>query len=285
MLPATPAALSADKTPTCNREELDPRSYLLTTEAQARNLHEDRYSWWDAFDLGKHQDALGALNETAAWLAERAIEIDPRNLMAHSLLARQYLALQEPERAEEAWRATLDGGGAVVWSATLYDVDARTYFFLAFDRRSLRVYQMAQLAGEVKRGFYGIPEFPGPRDRRFYEAVAGCLDPGITPQADVPWSQVREIKAGNYVLWFKLTRPIEVASDRTGKKEKIREIKVALHGATGDLEVYKPVGEDRAAMRGRGPAWYQDMIRRTLVKFVDPEKRIALPPSKPGVGW
>jgi len=38
-------------------------------------------------------------------------------------------------------------------------------------------------------------------------------------------------------------------------------------------------------VRGRGPAAYQDLVRRTLVKFVDPDKRIVLPPSKPGVGW
>jgi len=38
-------------------------------------------------------------------------------------------------------------------------------------------------------------------------------------------------------------------------------------------------------MRSRGPAGYQDNVRRTLVKFVDPEHRIALPPVHPGVGW
>jgi hypothetical protein len=39
------------------------------------------------------------------------------------------------------------------------------------------------------------------------------------------------------------------------------------------------------AMRGRGPASYQDLVRRTMVKFVDPERRIRIPPSHPGVGW
>jgi hypothetical protein len=38
-------------------------------------------------------------------------------------------------------------------------------------------------------------------------------------------------------------------------------------------------------MRGRGPAGYQDLVRRTLVRFVDPQKQISLPPLKPGVGW
>jgi hypothetical protein len=53
----------------------------------------------------------------------------------------------------------------------------------------------------------------------------------------------------------------------------------------GTLEVYRPVGEDYPALRGRGPTGYQDLVRRTLVKFVDPERRIALPPVRPGVGW
>jgi hypothetical protein len=45
------------------------------------------------------------------------------------------------------------------------------------------------------------------------------------------------------------------------------------------------VGQDEPALRGRGPAGYQDAVRRTIVKFVDPARRIALPPSRPGVGW
>jgi hypothetical protein len=270
---------------TCSRAELDARSYGLTTRAQALIINDPRGSWWDGFQLGKHEEQLADLNDASAFAAERALEIDPRNLMAHGIVARVALALEEPERAEEAWRRVLDGGGAVVWSATLYDVDARTYFFLAFDRRALRVYRMEQLAGVVKRRFYGIPEFPGPDNERFYAAWGGCLDPAIVPDAVVPWSDVREIKAGNWVLWFKLTRPVTIGSDRTGKRKTLREIKVNLHGRTGELEVYKPVGEDRLALRGRGPAAYQDLVRRTLVKFVDPEKRIALPPLKPGVGW
>lgn len=272
--------------PTCDASRINPESYSLTTRAQAHNLLEPRYSWWDGFKLGKHEYDLADLNEVAAFLAERAREIDPANLMAYGILARQYVVLDDPDRAEQAWQRALDGGGAVVWSATLYDVDARTYFLLAFDRSALRVYRMDTLAGgPVKRGFYSMPEFPAASNERFYEAMAGCIDPGRVPEAVVPWSQVREIKAGNWVLWFKLAQPISVSSDRTGKRKELREIKVALHGRTGELEVYKPVGEDHLAMRGRGPAGYQDLVRRTLVKFVDADRKIALPPLKPGVGW
>jgi hypothetical protein len=173
----------------------------------------------------------------------------------------------------------------VAWTGTLYDVDARTYFVLVFDRSALRVYRFEQLVGRVERRFYGIPEFPGPGDRAFWAAAGGCIDPGIVPEAAISWKAVREIKAGNWVLWFKLDREVVLSSDRTGKKKTLREIKVALHGRTGELEVYKPVGEHHLAMRGRGPAGFQDLVRRTLAGLVDHERRIALPPVKPGVGW
>jgi hypothetical protein len=218
-------------------------------------------------------------------VAERALEIDPANLLAQQILARQYVVAGEPELAEEAWRTVFTAGGAVAWTGTLYDVDARTYFLLAFDARGLRVYRFDQVVDRVKRGFYSIPELPSGEDERFWASSAGCVPPEIVPEAEVPWSSVREIKAGNWVLWFKLDQPVTIASDRTGKRKTLREIKVSLHGRTGSLEIYKPVGEDQLAMRGRGPAGYQDLLRRTLVRFVDPEKRIGLPPLKPGVGW
>jgi len=272
--------------PTCDPALLDVESYRLTTRAQALNLLEPRYSWWDGFSIGKHADDLGDLNDVATRLAERALELDPANLMALGILARQYLVVDEPERAEVAWARTLAAGGAVVWSSTLYDVDARTYHFLAFDREHLRVYTMETLnRGPVARQFYGIPKFPEARNERFYAAMAGCLDASLVPEAVVPWSDVREIKAGNWVLWFKLARPITVRSDRTGKSKRLDEIKVNLHGRTGEIEVYKPVGSDQLGMRGRGPAAYNDLVRRTLVKFVDPEHRMKLPKQSVGAGW
>src|SRR5712691_6880053 len=108
---------------TCDPAAIDARSWALTTRAQALNVAAPRYRWWDAFDLGKHEWDLADLNENATRLADRAREIDPRNLMAWSILARQMLIEGEPERAEEAMRAVMDSGGAVVWTATLYDVD------------------------------------------------------------------------------------------------------------------------------------------------------------------
>ncbi len=270
---------------TCDPKAIERDSYRLTTEAQALNVNADRSSWWDSFRLGKHEATLADLNDTATFLAERALELDPKNLMGHAILARQFLIQDAPEPAEAAWASVLDAGAAVVWTATLYDVNARTYFVLAFDRKAIRVYRFGQLAGEYAKKFGGIPEFPGPQNVRFWSALAGCLPADVVPEATVPWSDVKEIKAGNWVLWFKLTRKVQIADDGGKKKKTLDEIKVNLHGRTGSIEVYKLVGEDHPATRGRGPAGYQDLVRRTMVKFVDPGRRIALPPVSPGAGW
>jgi len=284
-LPAAAAAGSSAVSPTCRVDQIDARSYALTTRAVATAVSEPRHGWWDSFDLGKYEYDLDDLNYAVTRAAERALEIDAHNLLAHQILARQYLVLGEPDLAQEAWRQVFAAGGAVAWTATLYDVDARTYFLVAFDARGMRIYRFDQVVERLKRGFYSIPEFPGPADERFWAASAGCIPAEIVPDAEVAWSNVREIKAGNWVLWFKLHDPVKVASDRTGKRKSLDEIKLNLHGRTGSLEVYKPTGENHLALRGRGPADYQDMVRRTLASFVDPEKRMALPPVKPGAGW
>jgi hypothetical protein len=160
---------------TCRADRIDSSSYALATRAVAMAVAEPRYRWWDAFDLGRHEHDLGELNEGVTRAAERALELDASNLLAHQILARQYLVLGEPELAEQAWAAVFAAGGAVAWTATLYDVDARTYFLVAFDARGIRIYRFEQLVERLKRGFYGIPEFPGPDDERFWAASAGCI--------------------------------------------------------------------------------------------------------------
>jgi hypothetical protein len=279
------APARAAEGPTCDAAAIDPQSLRLTTRAVALAVTQPRHDWWDGFALGKYADDLADLNTAVTRVAERALEIDPRNLMGHAILARQYLVLEEPEPAEAAWGAVMAAGGSVVWTSTYYDVDGRDWFFTAMDGKGLRIYQWSQIARAEKRGFGGVLEFPGPEDERFWRASGGCIDPGLSPHASVAWSDVTEIKAGNWVLWFKLTRPVTLVSDRNGKRRELRELKVNFHGRSGDLEVYKPVGEEQPALRGRGPVAFQDLLRRTLVKFVDPEKRIALPPVKPGAGW
>ena len=83
----------------------------------------------------------------------------------------------------------------------------------------------------MKRGRGGVPEFPPADNEAFYAALGGCIDRAITPEATVPWSDVREIKAGNWVLWFKLARPITVASESTGFAVTGFELKRSFPGA------------------------------------------------------
>ncbi len=287
-LTAFPSAALAQAPPlTCDPARIDRESYRLATDAQALNVTRPRYQWWEAFTIGAHIDDLADLNGTTVEFAERAARLDDGNLMAHGILARQYVVLGiDARQADEAWRRVLDAGGAIVWTATLYDVDARGYFLMAFDRLGIRIYRFGQLAGPTPTRF-GIPEFPGPEAVALWRAWGGCLDPAVRPVAVVPWDDVREIKAGNWVLWFKLTRPVEVTSDR-GKRKTLREIKVCLHGQTGDIEMYPSWDGGRfTGWRGIGigPADYQERVRRTLVKHVDPEGRIALPKHSRGAGW
>jgi hypothetical protein len=275
--------------PTCDSRLIDPASYALVTSAQAAIVTEDRLDWWDGFDVGEAFTALHDLNTASTWAAERALTLDPRNLLAHGILARQYVVIgEDAARAENEWRATLDHGGAIVWTATLYDVDAKSYFVMAFDREALRVYRFGELAGRFETRL-GVPQFPGGDRERLWRAWGGCIDAAAQPEAVVPWTDVREIKAGNWVLYFKLNHRIRVASDR-GKKSDLDEIKVNLHGATGSIEVHTtrdsrdPWKLDVRTM-GIGPLAYQERVRRTLVALVDPDRRIVLPKASRSAGW
>ena len=83
-----------------------------------------------------------------------------------------------------------------------------------------------------------------------------------------------------------------IASDR-GKRKSLDEIKVNLHGATGTVETHvtrdpiEPWNPWKAEVRsmGIGPLAYQQRVRFTLVKFVDPAGRIALPKASRSAGW
>ena len=286
-----PRAVStaAAGSPTCDESRIDPDSYGLATRAQAAIVTEDRRDWWDGFNVGSAFEALHELNAASTWAAERALELDPRNLLAHGVLARQYVVIgEDARRAEEEWRTTLDHGGAIVWTATLYDVDTKSYFVMAFDRESLRVYRFGELAGRFDTHF-GLPQFPRGDRERLWRAWGGCIDAAARPEVVIPWADVREIKAGNWVLYFKLTRKVRITSDR-GRKSDLDEIKVNLHGASGSVEVHTtrdPIDPWKLDVRtmGIGPLAYQERVRRTLVAFVDPDKRIVLPKASRSAGW
>lgn len=284
-LPASAGTLA-----TCDPDLIDRDSYRLATEAQALNVLQPRYRWWDAFvNIGKHEWDLADLNETALYLAERARALDDRNLLAHGLLARSYVLLgEDAAKAADAWARTLDGGGAVTWTATLYDVDAYSFFVLAFDRRAIRIYRFGALAGAFERRIKGIPTFPPETNERFWRAMGGCVDPGAAFEAEIPWSDVEEIKAGNWVIWIKFRTPVRIGSDRS-KTRTVRELKMNLHGQTGDLTLYYNVGHygQPENLRGIavGPTDYQRRVQHVLATTFDNQKRIKLPQKGRGAGW
>ena len=283
------------KADTCDAEFLNRESYRLSTDAQALNVTRPRTTWWDGFDasLRTHQDALGDLNNAALTIAERALDLDPNNQLARSQLARQLVILgDDPERAKAEIKALFANGGALAWTATLYDVDAKAFFVIGFNRDGIRVVRFGEAAPHFTKHL-GVPEFPGPEATNLWRAWGGCFD-GLRGEAFVPWHDVREIAAGNHVIWFRFNTPVTVTSDNR-KKKTLREFKVALHGAMGTVEYRQTPGsgeDDRwwqdtrtFSGVGIGPASYQNRIRMVLVNEIDPSRRIALPKQKRGAGW
>ena len=283
------------KTATCDPAEMNRDSYRLSTDAQALNVTRPRTSWWDGFDasLHTHQDALGGLNEAALTIAERALDLDTNNLLAQSQLARQLLILGEDrERTRAEIHTLFAGGGSLAWTATLYDVDAKSFFVMTFSRDGITVFRFGEAAPNFPKRL-GVPQFPGPEASALWRAWGGCVD-GLRAEAFVPWNDVREIAAGNYVIWFRFNTPVTVTSDNR-KKKTLKEFKVALHGAMGTVDYRQTPGsgeddswdEDSRTFTGigRGPASYQDRIRLALVTEIDPTGRIKLPKQKRGAGW
>ena len=294
VLLSSPPVASAQKM-TCAAESIKRESYRLSTDAQALNVTRPRTNWWDGFDasLGTHQDALGDLNDAALTIAERALDLDPRNQLAKSQLVRQLIILGEDgARARAELDALFENGGALAWTATLYDVDAKSFFVMGFDRDGIRVFRFGEAAPDFTRHL-GVPEFPGPEAKQLWRAWGGCFD-GLRAEAFVPWTDVREIAAGNYVIWFRFNTPVTVTAD-SRKKKTLKEFKVALHGAMGTVDYKQTPGsgdgdhwyEDTRTFTGvgLGPASYQDRIRVALIAEIDPQHRIKLPKQKRGAGW
>jgi hypothetical protein len=183
-------------------------------------------------------------------------------------------------------------GGALAWTATLYDVDAKAFFVMGFDRAGIRVFRFGEAAPNFTKHL-GVPEFPGPEAINLWRAWGGCFE-GLREEAFVPWSDVREIAAGNFVIWFRFDTPVTVTSDNR-KKRALKDLKVALHGAMGTVEYRQTPGsgdDDRwwqdtrtFSGVGIGPSSYQNRIRMVLVNEIDPGRRIVLPKQKRGAGW
>ncbi len=244
------ASLSAQQpgSATCDPAAIDADSYALTTEAQALNVLRPREPWWERFGIAGPRE-LGDVNEGSILLAERARELDPRNLLAYGYLARQYVVnAVDASKAEDAWRTVLDNGGAIVWTATLDRVDPRGFFVVAFDHRGIRIFRFLDFAGTVRTHF-GVPDFPMPEREDFWRALGGCIPPNAIPAAEIPWSSVREIRPTTLTLRFELDERIEIESDNRRRRAD-DEVEVRLHGRTGMFDprfgmvpyVWPPVG-------------------------------------------
>ena len=281
---------------TCDRDAIDQQSYDMATIGQARALLTDRSDFWDAFRINQHIATLRELNLDTQELAERALTRDPRNMMAHSILARQYSVLGSERAAIDAWTRVVDNNGVVVWTATLYDVDYKSYFLMSFGRDAVRIYRMGQFTTVIDRRL-GYARFPEASEIAFYEATAGCPDPSVAPVATIPWTNVKELRSGNWVLWFKLTRPVMIVSDRD-KRKTLSEIKVNLHGETGEVHIlaernpnYDPRWDDEdEAFRhvrgiGLGPWDYNRRMRDMILRFAEPQNHIKRTSAGRGAGW
>lgn len=171
----------------------------------------------------------------------------------------------EAAEARASWNHVLDCGGSIAWPATLYNIDGRASFVFTFDRTALRVFRT--------------------RSER--------------PEAVIPWSEVREIESGNWVIWFRMRTPVDITSDR-GKHKRVSDLKVFLHGGGGgDLTYYynleyagrhwfwgTPVYEVKN-LRGIavGPTDYQRRVQGFLAEMFDPDHHIVLKRKGRGAGW
>jgi hypothetical protein len=191
------------------------------------------------------------------------------------------IAARDGAGAIEAWNRVLDADGEIAWAGTEYNVDARSTFVFAFGRDALRVF---------REGAFGP---------RVAFALDGCVDPAIAPEAVIPWSNVREIEAGNWVIWFRLRQPVSIRSDR-GAAKRVKELKVYFHGAGGgDLTFYynvEHVGRipfwhvdvyEIENLRGIavGPTDFQRRLQFVLSRVIDEEERIQMTRKGRGAGW
>jgi hypothetical protein len=205
---------------------------------------------------------------------------DTRALRDHADVARSnIISAIDGAEAIEAWKHVFDNGGAIGWTATEYNVDARSTFVFAFDRSALRVYR-ANAFGNTS------------------DATEGCVDSSVKPEAVIPWANVREIEAGNWVLWFRLKQPVEVRSDR-GKKKTVKELKAFFHGAPSGSLTYHynvvPIGRwfwgstiyrvDNLRGIAVGPTDFQRRLQYVLASVVDPNHRIVMKRKGRGAGW
>lgn len=261
---------------TCDSSTIAPESYRLTTEAQALNVLRPREPWWEPYGTWNSPREIGTVNQGSVRLAERARELDDRNLLAHGYLARQYVVLAiDANKAGDAWRRVVRAGGAVTWTGMLYDVDPRSFFVFAFDPKGIRVFKYAQLAGALRTHF-GVPDAPDADREAFWRALGGCVAPDAAPEVEIPWSSVRELRATTWTLRFELTDKVTITSDR-GRRRTADTLEVNLHPGVGEADfrfgmtpfAWAPFGSPPA---GTGPGAFHQRVKQMIETIFDPAR-------------
>jgi hypothetical protein len=149
-LPAVSRACTREQLAlTCSRDQIEPTSYRLVTEAVALSRTRATYDFWDRFDLLMGAPALPSARAAILFAAERAYELDARNQMAHATLAREYLFDGQREMAEAAWHRVLVAGGSVVWTARVPALDPREPVLVAAGTGGLRLYRIPGLRARL----------------------------------------------------------------------------------------------------------------------------------------
>jgi hypothetical protein len=239
---------------TCDAARIQPASYGLVTRGAAL-ANAERYDFWEQFDVDSPGRPISSPDEALAFAAQRAVELDITNQMAHATSARELLILGRPEMAEAAWHRVIENQGSVVWPATL---GGRDEILVEFDQQDLRIYSRAQLQQSLGAS----------SEDAVWAALGGCIDARVPVAAIVPWLNVRAIQNEKGALSFRLREPVALALG--GRTKKLDGLSVQLRGLSRD---------ERGPAAAAGQSCSPDTVRRMLTKLVDPGKRIALPVS------
>lgn len=239
---------------TCDAARIQPASYGLVTRGAALASSE-RYDFWEQFDVDSPGRPITSTDEALAFAAQRAVELDVTNQIAHATSARELLILGRPEMAEAAWHRVIENQGAVVWPATLA---GRDDILVEFDRQDLRIYSRAQVQQTLGAS----------SEDAVWAALGGCIDTRVSAAAIVSWLNVRAIQNEKNALSFRLREPITIALG--GRTKKMDSLSLRLRGLSRG---------DRGPAAAAAPGCPPDTVRRMLTKLVDPERRIALPVS------
>ena len=271
---------------TCDPGILNPESYRITTEAIPSIWMEPLPKLLyplpeDVFDL-QYRRTVAVTDQAVA-----ALDLDERNLMAHNILARNFLVFHNTwNEAKYHWQVLFQNGKGVTFDAVIYSVDGRSMFIVRLTPEAIEVYRY----GQFGRMAMGYPPAT-PKYRRFWLSHNGCIPPEIHPDAAIPWTIVREIKSKRWVQDLKLRQKVTLSSDR-GKKKTTNKLRIAFLGGIGHAErtidwynsyIY---GYPEVKYYTYGPADYNERLRDTLLAIVDPKGRIRKPKaSKSGIGW